>query len=326
MRFLISRFLQMIIVFIVISFVGYFLIDLMPGDPLTRLKQENPNLKPADLDKLAEQMGIKKPLHMSDTQWFFTKYYRWLVRVSSGDLGYSTTYKVKVETMIFKNLLTTLKVSIPVLLMTLIISIPIGTYIAIRQYSTFDYAMNLIAFIGFSLPTFLLGLLLIFYFSQVNNIFPPGGLGTPGVNNILDDIRYLILPVFVLSFYSIGRWVRYIRGTLLEVLKQDYVRTARAKGLSEDVVILKHAVRNALIPFITIFALSIPVIFSGALVTETVFGIHGMGRLLYQSIIDHDSDIAMTSFLFIAILTLIFNFVADILYSIIDPRIRIKKS
>ncbi|GMT50285.1 MAG: peptide ABC transporter permease [bacterium] len=316
MAFILNRLIQMIIVLFILSFVVFMLIDLMPGDATTRLKMENPGIKKDDLDRLKKLRGLDQSVTI---QYFF-----WLKRVIRGDLGYSITYKIPVKEMIADKLITTLKLAIPVLILTLAIAIPIGIIAGIRQYSAFDYSVNLLAFIGFSVPTFVLGLLAILFFAQHLNLFPPIGLGTPENDDWLDQVQYLVLPVLTLSFYDTGNWVRYIRGTLLEVIKPDYIRTAMAKGLPDDVVIVKHAVRNILIPFITIFALSIPVLFSGALITEKVFGVQGMGHLLYDSATSSDTDVAMAAFLFIAMLTLFFNFLADILYTVVDPRVRIK--
>ena len=316
MSYLLNRFIQIVIVLFILSFIVFQLIDLMPGDPITRLHAENPGLKPDDIKRLIKQRGLDKPSHI--------RYFYWLKQLSQGELGYSMTYKIRVEEMVGTKIFTTLKLMIPVFFISLLFAIPIGIYSAIRQYSRFDYTVNLMAFIGLSVPTFVVGLVVILIFAQKLNLFPPGGIKTPGVSELLDQIKYIILPVAVLSYHTIGTWLRYLRGSLLEVLKQDYIRTARAKGMSEDVVILKHAVRNALIPFITILALSIPALFSGALITETIFGIHGMGRLLYQSIVNQDTDVAMAAFLFLSFLTLCFNYFADMIYMAIDPRIRLK--
>ncbi|MDH5680780.1 MAG: ABC transporter permease [Spirochaetota bacterium] len=242
----------------------------------------------------------------------------------TGSLGYSINYKRQVTDMLGPRIISTLKLTIPVIILALSIALPLGIYAAIRQYSPYDYTVNMMAFIGFSVPTFIMGIMAIYFFSQKLNLFPPAGLGTPGVSGWLDDVKYLVLPVMVLGFYDIGNWLRYIRGSVLEVLKQDYVRTARAKGLSEDIVIIKHAVRNAIMPLVTLMALSIPVLFSGALVTEQIFGLPGMGKLLFESVVNKDSNVAMAAFLFIAMLTLLFNFLADILYTIVDPRVRVK--
>lgn len=316
MSYLISRLTQIFIIIFILTYAVYNLIDLMPGDAITRLKQENPSLKPEDLERLKKQRGLDKPSYI--------RYFYWLKNlVKDGYLGYSEIYKQSVAGMMGDRLITTLKVILPVFILTLSIAIPVGVFSALKQYSKFDYAVNLFAFIAFSVPTFVTGLLVIYLLAKELNLFPPGGLGTPGATHFLDEVRYLVLPVLVLCFYESGQWIRYVRGTMLEVLKQDYIRTARAKGLSEDEVIFKHALKNVFISFITLLALFIPLLFGGALITETVFGINGMGRLLYDSIKNSDTDVAMAAFLFLSLMTMLANFGADILYTAVDPRIRI---
>ena len=319
MHHILSRFIQMLVVLFILSFVIFHLIEFMPGDATSILKAENPKIKPHDLERLIKQRGLDKPSYI--------RYFFWLKRIIQGELGYSFVYKVKVEDMVGGRILTTLKLTIPTILITLLIALPIGILSALKQYSFFDYFINTSAFIGFSVPTFVWSLIAIFIFSQNLNLFPPGGMGTPGMEGFLnfDLITYIILPIAVLSFYDAGPWVRYVRATMLDVIKQDYIRTARAKGLPEDVVIIKHAVRNILMPFVTLVALHMPALFSGTLIVETVFGIPGMGRLLYDSVMKQDSDVAMSAFLLIAFMTLLFNFIADVIYTYIDPRIRYKK-
>lgn len=318
MPYILSRLSQIVIIIFILTYAVYNLIDLMPGDAVSRLKQENPSLKAEDLERLKKQRGLDKPA--------YKRYFYWLKNLAlNGYLGYSIIYKQKVSGMIGERLITTLKLILPVFILTLSIAIPVGVFTAMRQYSKLDYSVNLIAFIAFSVPTFVTGLLAIYLFAKEWQLLPPGGLGTPGISSILDEVRYLILPVLVLCFYESGQWIRYIRGTMLEVLKQDYIRTARAKGLKEEEVIFKHALKNVLISFITLLALFIPMLFGGALITETVFGINGMGRLLYDSIKNSDTDVAMAAFLFLAFMTMLANFAADILYIAVDPRVRVNR-
>jgi peptide/nickel transport system permease protein len=183
--------------------------------------------------------------------------------------------------------------------------------------------MGFLAFVGISLPSFWLGIMLIRVFSTGFGWFPPGGIDDGPDSGIVSALKHLVLPVAVLATLSIGVWTRYVRSSMLEVIKQDYVRTARAKGLDDDTVIWKHALRNALIPFITILGISIPALFSGALITETVFSWPGMGRLLFEAVDAHDYNLAVVSFMFLALLTLVFNLIADVAYAFADPRIRL---
>ncbi len=224
------------------------------------------------------------------------------------------------------------------LLISLLIGIPLGVYSAVKQYSRFDYFFTTLAFMGSSMPTFFFGILLILFFSVIPKIaglpyLPPGlavsvrdysmpVLGTIKAGSLTYQILHLILPVSVLAFHSISGWSRYVRGTMLEVLRQDYVRTARAKGLIERVVIMKHALRNALIPFITIVVFSIVALFSGAIITETIFSWPGMGRLFFMALGEYDYPVAMAFFFLEAILIVVATLLSDILYTIVDPRIR----
>jgi peptide/nickel transport system permease protein len=316
--YLLHRLIQMIIVLFLLSLGTYYLLGLMPGDPVELLITSNPKVKPEDIQRLKKVYGLDQPIYI--------RYFKWLKRVTlEGDLGFSRTYKKPTSEILKIRIWNTLKLMTLSFLLSLIIAIPSGVYSAIKQYSTFDYFVNLMAFLGISVPTFWSGILAILFFSVQLQWFPAGGMFTIGVNSLLDQLKYLILPTVVLSIESISGWSRYIRSSMLEVLHEDYIRTARAKGVSEEKVIFYHALRNALIPTVTILALSIPGLFSGALITETIFAWPGMGRLLYDSVMGSDYYVAMLCFLSLGFLTLIFNFLADILYAVVDPRIRVLK-
>ncbi|MBE3087747.1 MAG: ABC transporter permease, partial [Chloroflexi bacterium] len=218
------------------------------------------------------------------------------------------------------------------LLLSIIVAVPIGIYSALKQYSGFDYTFTTLSFMGMSLPTFWLALMAIVVFHLLPYrafgfpLFPAGDIvsfGKPYAWTFYDRLWHLALPVLVLAIGHMAGWTRYMRSSLLEVIRSDYVRTARAKGLPESKVINKHALRNALIPMVTILTLSIPGLFGGALITETVFAYPGVGRMLYQAVIGKDYAVAMADILFLALITIIFNLVADILYAVVDPRIRI---
>jgi len=219
-----------------------------------------------------------------------------------------------------------------------VVSIPIGIFSAVRQYSLADYVITFLAFLGYSTPVFWLGIMLLLLFAVwlpealhlSGPIFPPGGYASPGIDPetvgfwayIKDRLWHLVLPAFTLSVVSMASWTRFMRAAMLEVLSQDYVRTARAKGLSERVVIYKHVLRNALIPIVTLMGLAIPGLFSGAVLTETIFSWPGMGRALYDSLVEKDYNVAMTALVFLALLTALFNLLADLMYAVVDPRIR----
>lgn len=222
----------------------------------------------------------------------------------------------------------TMQLMLPALLLSLLIAIPLGVISAYRQYSLLDHVISLLSFIGISLPVFWFGIMMIYLFAEKWPFFPAGGVATPGIDNLglkaiaLDRLQYAILPTVVLAIFYVGRWLRYIRSSMLEVLPKDYIRTARAKGLSESKVIYKHALKNALIPVVTILALSIPTLFGGAVLTETVFSWPGIGRLQYEAVMNNDYYVAIVVFLISAILVMLTNFAADIIYVLIDPRMR----
>jgi peptide/nickel transport system permease protein len=222
----------------------------------------------------------------------------------------------------------TIFLMLPALFLSLLIALPLGVLSAYRQYSWLDYVVNFFAFIGISLPVFWFGIMILYVFAERMQWFPAGGMQTPDSDYlnlwslIADRAKYAVLPTFVLSIAYVGRWLRYMRASMLEVLPQDYIRTARAKGLSENKVILKHALRNALIPVVTILAISIPALFGGAVLTETVFSWPGIGRLQYDAVISSDYYVAVVVFLIEAALVMLGNLLADLLYVVVDPRIR----
>lgn len=224
----------------------------------------------------------------------------------------------------------TVQLMLPALLLSLLFAIPLGVFSAYRQYSTLDYIINFLAFVGISLPVFWFGIMMVYLFAETFQFFPAGGVQTPDIYGqgtgviLLDRLKHAILPTIVLSIFYTGRWLRFMRASMLEVLPKDYIRTARAKGLSERIVILKHAFRNALIPVVTVLTLSIPSLFGGAVLTETVFSWPGVGRLQYESVMNSDYYVAIVVFLVSAVLVMVGNLLADIVYVLVDPRIRKK--
>ncbi|MBH1988844.1 MAG: ABC transporter permease [Myxococcaceae bacterium] len=243
-------------------------------------------------------------------------------------MGFSNTYKRPVWELLKGRVANTLALMIPAILLSLLIALPLGIYTARRQYSWSDYGLNFLAFIGISLPVFWFGILIMYIFAERLQWFPAGGILTPGVekdelwNQLVNRFSHAVLPVCVLSIAYAGRWLRYMRASMLEILPSDYIRTARAKGLSENKVIFKHALRNALIPIVTLLALSIPVLFGGAVLTETVFSWPGMGRLQYDAILNSDYYVAIVVFLISAFWVMVGNLLADGLYRWVDPRMR----
>ncbi len=311
---LLKRFLHMLGVLVILSVVLYYMLGLMPGDPVDLLITSRPNITAQDIANLRRLYGLDQPIYV--------RYLKWVRQILSGDLGFSRTYKRPTGEILQIRVGNTLWLMGAAFLISFVIAIPLGIFSSLRQYSVFDYAVNLGAFAGISIPAFWLGLLAIILFAEVLGWFPPGGMRTMGRHALGDRLWHLILPAAVLSVQTVGVWTRYMRNSMFDTLKADYIRTARAKGLGETTVIGRHGLKNACLPMITILALSVPELFSGALITETIFAWPGMGRLLYDSVIGSDYYVAMISFMCLATLTLVFNMLADFAYGIADPRLR----
>lgn len=289
---------------------------MCPGNPL-KVMLFNPDIKPEERARLERLYGFDDPIYV--------QYFRWLARLLKGDLGWSLYTKRPVTKHILERIGPTAILAGSTLFLSFLIAIPFGILSATKQYSLLDYSSTVIIFFGMSLPIFFLGLVVIYIFAVRFGILPTSGMKTLGIPfSIWDRIKHLILPISVLTFYQIAPVVRYARSSMLEVIREDYVRTARSKGISERDVIYKHALRNALIPIVTLFGLSIPFIFNGAFITETIFAWPGMGRLAVGAVFQRDYPILMGTTLVTAILVLLGNLIADILYAVVDPRIRYK--
>lgn len=317
--YLVRRVLQVIPTLFVISAIIYGLLALKPGDPIDELRRGNPGFTSADYERLIKLYGLDKP-------WYI-RYWYWLNRAIQGDFGPSRRFGMPAGEYIFRyRLPNTLLLSGISLLVAFMIAIPTGVLSALRQHTFFDYIITFANFIGVSIPIFWFGIMLMYIFSVQWHLFPAGSLQTPGVigfwPTIIDRLRHLVLPVTALSALQMASWTRFMRSSMLEVINMDYVRTARAKGLSERVVTLRHTLRNAILPIITLVALAIPQVMSGAVLTETVFNWPGMGRAIFDAILVNDFNVAMVALMFISLLILIFNLLADIAYAIADPRIR----
>jgi len=319
--YFLKRFLELIPIFFAISIIIFVIMNSMPGDPLLQMRMQNPRVMTNDPERMRE---LREYYHLDDP--LPVKYFTWLKSVMTGDLGYSSMYKTPAIDLITSRLPNTLILTITAWLIGLVVALPIGILSAVKKYSAFDYTTTVFAFIGISLPGFWFALIAIIIFSVSLGWFPVSGMATYGItgswNIFIDRLRHLVLPAFVLGLVQVASWVRYIRTSLLEVLDQDYVRTAYAKGVPDRKVIIKHALKNAMIPIITIIALDIPYFFGGALIIETVFSWPGMGRLMYNAVISSDYNLAISCLMFLAIITLISNLVADFLYVMVDPRIR----
>jgi peptide/nickel transport system permease protein len=295
------------------SFVVYGLIGLMPGDPVDLMLSANPRLTSEDAARLRRIYDLDRPL--------LERYFAWTSAALDGNFGYSRLHAKPVFDVLLPALGNTARLLGTALLLSLLIGLPVGILAALRPYSRLDYTVNLLAFAGISLPSFWLGLLLIILFAVVWGILPAGGMGTTGPGDLLDTLRHMALPVLSLTIASVGGHTRYMRAAMLETLRQDFIRTARAKGLSTPRVVLGHALRNALIPVVTIVALDFGALFSGALVTETIFAYPGMGRLIYDAVMGNDFNLALVALLLATLLTLLANLMADAAYVWLDPRV-----
>ncbi len=317
--FWLRRIFQRIFLLILLTLFCYLLMDFMPGDPLDLMIQSNPQITSQDIIRLKQLYGMDQPV--------LVRFSRWATDIAQGNLGYSSTYRIPVAELIGPKLFNTFILSMATLAAAILLAIPLGIWAALKPRSRTDYLINLFSFAGLSMPSFFLGLVLILFFAVQLKILPAGGTLSLDYSQlsaweqIKDRGMYLVLPLLSLSLQQIGVLVRYTRAAFLEVLKQDFIRTARAKGLSRFKVLSRHAFRNALLPIITILVVSFSQIFSGATVTEFIFAYQGVGKLVYDSILANDFNVAMISFLISVAMVLFFNLLADFLYAWADPRI-----
>ena len=298
-----------------ISLVLFTVLALAPGDPFAELVT-NPNVPPEVAAALRAKFGLDDPVSV--------RYLRWLAAMAQGDWGFSFVSRMNVDTLILQRLPTTLYVIGSAQILALLIAIPVGVFAATRPYSIFDQIANTLAFIGFSLPTFFTGLLFILVFSITLDWLPfvySSDIKATGIRWLFEHIRQAIMPVMVLGLFQAASMTRFVRSAMLDVIRLDYVTTARAKGLGQSRVIVKHAMRNAMIPVVTLVALQMPAVFGGAIVTEQIFRIPGIGSLLISSILSNDTPVVMAVTFVFACLVVLFNLIADVLYGWLDPRI-----
>jgi peptide/nickel transport system permease protein len=314
-KYLLRRALISIPVLLGISVVLFTILALAPGDPFEELAT-NANV-PAEVSaNLRAKFGLDDPLPV--------RYARWFTSMLRGDWGFSFVSRVNVDTLILQRLPTTLFVLGSAQFLAILVAVPIGTYSALRPYSIFDQAATTFAFIGFSLPTFFTGLLFILLFSIQLDWLPfiyRADIGATGFRWYWEHARQAIMPVAVLGLFQAAALTRFMRAAVLDVIRLDYVNTARAKGLSERTTLVKHVVRNAMIPVVTLVALQIPTIFGGAIVTEQIFRVPGIGSLLISSILANDTPVVMAVTFVYSGLVVVSNLCADLLYGWLDPRI-----
>ena len=314
-KYLVRRLLILVPVLFGISLVLFTVLALAPGDPFEELAT-NPNVPAEVRVNLRAKFGLDDPLPI--------RYARWLTSMVRGDWGFSFVSRVDVDTLILQRLPTTIVVLGSAQVLALLVALPIGTYSALRPYSIFDQVATTLAFVGFSLPTFFTGLVFILIFSIYLDWLPfiyRADISATGWRWWWEHVRQAIMPVAVLGLFQGASLTRFMRSAVLDVVRLDYVNTARAKGLSERVTVVKHVVRNALIPVVTLVALQIPTIFGGAIITEQIFRVPGIGSLLISAILANDTPVIMGITFVFSCLVVLFNLVADIVYGWLDPRI-----
>jgi peptide/nickel transport system permease protein len=320
-NYALRRILQTIPILFIISVVLFFLVRAAPGGPLTSVRR-NPNVTAAQIAALEHKLGLDKPLPL--------QYWEWLVSVGHGDLGDSIKFHRPVTTMIAERIPNTLLLVGIAFLMTLVIAVPIGILSARNPYSFFDHAVTTLTFMGQSLPVYWLGLglIVIFYINLQNPftggpLFPSGGLNTVGKEgDFWDAAWHLVLPSVALGAGWIAWYSRFLRSSMLEVLHEDYVRTARAKGVGERGIYYYHALRNAIIPLVTMIALDIPSLFAGALFVETIFSWPGMGRLFWDAARGRDYPVLLGVVMITAVIIIVCNILADLAYGLLDPKVK----
>ena len=314
-RYLLRRLLIAVPSLLGISIVLFAVLALAPGDPFGELAT-NPNVPPEVAAALRARFGFDDPIAL--------RYVHWLSAMLHGDWGFSFVSRMDVDTLILQRLPTTLFVIGSSQILALMVALPVGVYSAVRPYSIFDQVANLLAFIGFSLPTFFTGLLFILLFSIYLDWLPfvyRADISASGWHWYWEEFKQAIMPVTVLGLAQGASWTRYVRSSVLEVVRLDYVTTARAKGVPERIIIVKHVLRNALVPVVTLVALTMPAVFGGAVVTEQIFRVPGIGSLLINAILANDTPVIMAVTFVFSCLVILFNLIADVLYGWLDPRI-----
>jgi peptide/nickel transport system permease protein len=321
-RYLINRLLLLVPMLLGITLISFSVIHLAPGSPTDMQTMMNPKVSLEAQKRLRELYGLDKPLHV--------QYWNWLSRLSRLDLGRSFAPDGRpVWDKIKERLPVTITINLLAMLLILVIAIPIGVIAATHPHSWFDRGTTLFVFLGFAMPGFWLALLLMMLFGVYLDWLPLSGLTSLFYDRLTfwervqDLARHLILPVLVSAFGGLAGMSRYMRGNMLEVIRQDYIITARAKGLAETTVIFKHAMRNALLPVVTILGLSVPGLIGGSVIFESIFAIPGMGQLFYSAVMSRDYPLVMGELVIGAVLTLFGNLLADISYALVDPRLRV---
>ncbi len=313
-RYLTRRLLILVPLLLLTTVISFAVMQLAPGGPLAAY-EHSPSITAAQLKAIEHDLGLDQPAYI--------QYLRWLGGLVHGDWGYSLQSGDSVLSLIWDRLAATLELVGSAFALCLVIALPLGILTAVFRYSIFDYVASLGAFVAYSVPVFWAGLMVQLLFSVTLHWLPTAGMYTEGVPFALGDaLLHLVLPATVLGLGIIASWSRYLRSSMLEVLQQDYLRTARAKGIADRTVVLKHALRNAVVPLVTVIALDVPLLFTGALVVEVVFSWPGEGRLFFDALHNRDYPVLMGVLLVSAFLILFSNLLADLLYGWLNPRVR----
>lgn len=336
-KYVLKRLLYMVIVFLLVSLLMYSIYNLIPTDPArAQLEPMKTSLKPAEYEQryqmLRQQMGLDDPLIVRYLRWigFWPDVNGKLDGMLQGNFGYSQIYKTDVANVLPSRMLNTIYINIFSTLVALAITIPLGIYCAVHKRSKTDNAVQVLSIIGYSIPVYIIALIFIWLFAVTLRWLPVFGMQTPGNNftgfrAFLDKVYYMTLPVLVMTVGSLGGMTRYVRAAMIEALSMDYIRTARAKGLKEKVVIYSHAWRNALLPVVTVIIGWFLSIFSGSVIIENTFSLNGMGALYYQGLMNHDYELALAIQMFYIVVSLIGQLIMDLSYGIVDPRVRVDK-
>lgn len=319
-KYILKRLVITLVVLFGISIIIFALIHLQPGNPYSTMI--DPSVPPEVLEEMLNKIGYYDPIHI--------KYIKWISRALRGDLGYSIYYSKPVLDIIASRMSNTVVLASFSIILSIVFGIGIGILSAIKKNTLFDKVVTVFSFVGISIPAFFFGLILIKVFSFDLQLLPVSGMKTlgteyTGLKAILDTLKHLILPGTVLAFLQSTAFIRYTRSAMIDVLDKEYITTARSKGLTINKSIFKHGFKNALIPVVTVICLQIPFLFSGALLTETVFVWPGIGRLSYEAVLNRDYSLIMGILMILSIIILLSNLLADILYAIVDPRIRYDK-
>jgi peptide/nickel transport system permease protein len=316
-RFILWRTLIAVPVLLGVTVVAFFIISVAPGDPVDFISAGGEMDQQARA-KLRESFGLDKPVYV--------RYVTWLANIAQGNLGRSYVNSQPVSLRIGERVVPTFSLMLSALALSFLVAVPVGALSALRRYSILDYASTPFALLGVSVPVPFLGLAAIYVISLKLHVLPTGGLSTAGADFSLGDrLSHLLLPAAVLGLHELGSIMRYTRSSVLEVVEQDYVRTARAKGVPAVAVVVRHVLRNALLPLVTLVGLSLPRLFGGAIIAEQIFQWPGMGRLAIEAILARDYPVLMGLNLMTAVLVLVGNLVADVTYALVDPRVRLTR-